>query len=79
MYYWHSELIVKYIICFRTLLQQGVSEPVFDGNLIYKFKIIERKPNIRDEFKAIIKHKRVVYNMDIMRQSSCLVLNQITV
>ena len=79
MYNSNSELIVTYTICVRTLLQQVVSEPVFYGDLIYKFKTIERKPKIRDGFKAIIKHKRVVNDMDIMRQSSCLVLNQITV
>ena len=28
-YYPHSELIVKYSICLKTLLQQGISEPVF--------------------------------------------------
>ena len=28
-YYGHSELIVKYNICLKTFLQQGISEPVF--------------------------------------------------
>ena len=30
--YRHSELIVKCSICLKTLLQQGISEPVFYGN-----------------------------------------------
>ena len=36
-------------------------------------------PNFSDQFKKIIKrYKRVGYNMDIMRQSACLVVNPIT-
>ena len=33
-YHRHSELIVKYNIGLKTLLQQGISEPIFYGNLI---------------------------------------------
>ena len=39
-YHRHSELIVKYNIGLKTLLQQGISEPIFYGDLIYKFKRI---------------------------------------
>ena len=59
-----------------TLLQQGISgisEPVFYGDLVYKFKRIVGKPNLSNQFKKIIKrYKRVGYNMDIMRQSAYL-------
>ena len=79
-YYRHSELIVKYNIGLKTLLQQGISEPIFYGDLVYKFKRIVGKPNFSDQFKKIVKrYIRVGYNLDIMRQSSCLVLNPITV
>ena len=79
-YYRHSELIVKYNIGLKTLLQQGISEPIFYGDLVYKFKRIVGKPNFSDQFKKIVKrYIRVGYNMDIMRQSACLVLNPITV
>ena len=38
------------------------------------------KPNFSDQFKKIVKrYIRVGYNLDIMRQSACLVLNPITV
>ena len=37
MYYQHSQLIVKYNICLKTLLQQGISEPVIYDDLFYKF------------------------------------------
>ena len=39
-YYRHSELIVKYNIGLQTLLQQGILEPIFYGDLVYKFKRI---------------------------------------
>ena len=79
-YHRHSELIVKYNIGLKTLLQQGISEPIFYGDLVYKFKRIVGKPNFSDQFKKILKHYiRVGYNLDIMRQSVCLVLNPITV
>ena len=79
-YHRHSELIVKYNIGLKTLLQQGISEPIFYGDLVYKFKRIVGKPNFSDQFKKIVKrYIRVGYNLDIMRQSACLVLNPITV
>ena len=55
-------------------------EPIFYGDLVYKFKRIVGKPNFSDQFKKIVKrYIRVGYNLDIMRQSACLVLNPITV
>ena len=79
-YHKDSELIVKYNIGLKTLLQQGISEPIFYGDLVYKFKRIVGKPNFSDQFKKIVKrYIRVGYNLDIMRQSACLVLNPITV
>ena len=62
------------------LLQQGISEPIFYGDLVYKFKRIVGKPNFSDQFKKIVKrYIRVGYNLDIMRKSVCLILNPITV
>ena len=67
-YYRHSELIVKYNIGIKTLLQQGISEPIFYGDLVYKFKRIVGKPNFSDQFKKIVKrYIRVGYHLDIMR------------
>ena len=39
-YHRDSELIVKYNIGLKTLLQQGISEPIFYGDLVHKFKRI---------------------------------------
>ena len=79
-YHRHSELIVKYNIGLKTLLQQGISEPIFYGDLVYEFKRFVGKPNFSDQFKKIVnRYIRVGYNLAIMRQSACLVLNPITV
>ena len=52
-FYRDSELIVKYIIGLKTLLQQGISEPVFYGDLVYKLKRIAGNPSFSDQFKKI--------------------------
>ena len=62
------------------LLQQGISEPILYADLVSKFKRIVGKHNSSDQFKKIIKHYiKVWYNLDVMRQSACLVLIPITV
>ena len=70
----HSELTVKYNTGLKTLLQQGILEFIFYGDLVYKFKRIVSKPNFSDQFKKIIKcYIKFGYNLDAMRQSACLV------
>ena len=79
-YHRYLELIVKYNTGLKTLLQQGISEPLFYGDLVYKFERIVGKPDFRDQFKKIVKrYIRVGYNLDIMLQSACLVLNATTI
>ena len=67
-----TQLIVNYNIGLKTLLQQDISEPIFYGDLVYKFKIIVGNPNFSDQFKKIIKRyqKKVGYNLDMMRLSA---------
>ena len=48
-YHRHSELIVKYNIGLKPVLQQGISEPIFYGDLVYKFKRIVGKSNFSDQ------------------------------
>ena len=56
-------------------MQQGISEPKFYDDLVYKLKRIVGKPNFSDQFKKIVKrYIRVGYSLDIMRPSACLVL-----
>ena len=44
----NSALIVKYNVGLKTLLQRGISEPIFYVNLVYKFKRIVEKSNFSD-------------------------------
>ena len=77
----HYELVSKFNVRLKTLLHQGLSEPEFYGDLVYKIK----KKNVgRADFsdqlkKNIVRYKRIGYNINIMRQSACLVCNPITV
>ena len=61
-------------------MQQGISNPEFYGDLLYKFEKIIGNPNFSDLFKCIVNgFKRAGYTLDIMRQTACLVFNQIMV
>ena len=42
----HFELMPKHNVGLKTLLQKGLSEPKFYGDLIYKFRKIVGKTNI---------------------------------
>ena len=83
-YHRHSVLIVKYNIGLKTSATRHIrtpgSEPIYYGDLDYKFKRIVGKPNFSDQFKNIIKrYIKVGYNLDVMRQSACLFLDIIAV
>ena len=48
--------------------------------LVYKFKKIRGMTDFSDQFrKIIIRYKSLGYNLNVMRQSVCLVINPITV
>ena len=46
----------QYNIGLRTLLQQGISEPVFYGELVYIFKRIAGNPYISDQLPCFVIH-----------------------
>ena len=76
----HYELISKFNVGLKSLLNQGLSEPEFYGDLVYKFKKIRGMTDFSDQFrKMIMRYKRIGYNLNVMRQSACLVINPITV
>ena len=63
-------MIEKYHVSLkRKLMQQGICNPEFYGDLVYKFKKIIGNPNF----------KRAGYSLDILRQTVCLVFNPIMV
>ena len=76
----HYELISKFNVGLKSLLHQGLSEPEFYGDLVYKFKKIRGMTDFSDQFRKIImRYKRIGYNLNVMRQSACLVINPITI
>ena len=71
----HYELISKFNVGLKSLL-----ELEFYGDLVYKFKKIRGMTDFSDQFRKIImRYKRIGYNLNVMRQSACLVINPITV
>ena len=73
----HSGLIEKYNVNLRKLLQQGISEPEFYGDLVYRIRKIVGKSNFSEQFRKLInRYKRIGYNPYIMRQTACLVMNR---
>ena len=64
----------------KTLLLQGLSEPEFFGDLVYKFRKIIGKNDFPYHFKKIVvRYKKIGYNINVMRQTACLVFNPIKV
>ena len=76
----HFELISKFDVGLMTLLREGLSEPEFYGDLVYKFKKLKGRNDFSFRFRKIItRYRRMGYNLNVMRQSACLVFNPITV
>ncbi|MCG8117959.1 MAG: hypothetical protein N0E45_21745 [Candidatus Thiodiazotropha endolucinida] len=76
----HYQLISKFGVGLNRLLLQGMSQPEFFGDIIYKLRKIKGKPNFSDQFQKIIKrYKRIGYDINAIQQSACIVFDPITV
>ena len=76
----HFDLVPKYNIGLKTLLLQGLSEPEFYGDLMYKVRKITGKYGFPYHFqKMIVLFKKIGYNIDVLRQTACLVVNSVKV
>ena len=76
----HNKLVSKFNVGLKSLLHQGLSEPEFYGDLVYKFKKIRGMTDFSYQLrKFIMCYKRIGYNINVMQQSACLVINPITV
>ena len=70
----------NYKVGLKTLLQQGISEPEFYSNSVYRFRTIVGNSNFSEQVRKLINHyKRIGYSLDIMWQTACLVINRIIV
>ena len=64
----------------KTLLLQGLAEPEFYSDLVYKFRKIIGKYDFPYKFKKIIVlYKKIGLNIDVLRQTACLVVNPVKV
>ena len=73
-------LFSKFQVGLKSLLRQGLSEPDFYGDLVYKLKKIVGSNNFSAQFIKIISHyKKIGYNINVLQQTACLVVNPITV
>ena len=61
-------------------VRQGLSEPDFYDDLVYKLKKIVGSNNFLAQFiKIISNYKKIGYNINVLKQTACLVVNPITV
>ena len=76
----HFDIVSKYNVGLKTLLLEGLSEPEFYGDLLYKFRKIIGKNDFPYHFKKIIiRYKKIGYNVDVLQQTACLVVKPIKV
>ena len=76
----YFDLISKFQVGLKSLLRQGLSEPDFYGDLVYKLKKNVGSNNFSAQFIKIISHyKKIGYNINVLQQTACLVVNPITV
>ena len=79
-YHRHSGLVVGCGVGLKALLQQGVSELIFYGDLVCGFGRIVGKSSFGDQFRGIV-GRCMGYGcgLDVVRRSACLVLGPVLV
>ena len=74
------DIVSKYNVGLKTLLLQGLSEPKFYRDLMYKFRKIISKTAFPYQFKKVIVcYKKIGYNIDVLLKTACFVVNPIKV
>ena len=76
----YFDLISKFQVGLKSLLREGLLEPEFYGDLVYKLKKIVGSNNFSAQFIKIISHyKKIGYSINVLQQTAYLVVNPITV
>ena len=76
----YYDLLSKFQIGKNSLLRQGLSEPECYSDLVYKLKKIVGSNNFSAQFiKIITYYKKIGYSINVLQQTTCLVVNPITV
>ena len=69
----------NYNVGLKTHLLQDLSEPEFYDELVYKFRKLIGKNDFPYHFKKIlVRYKTIGYNIYVLQQTACLVVNPIT-
>ena len=77
---WHREEEPLNQVGFKSPLRQGLLEPDFYGDLVYKLKKIVGSYSFSAQFIEIISHNRKIgFNINVLQQAACFVVNPITV
>ena len=76
----YYDLISKFHVELKSLLRQGLLEPDFYGDLLYKLTKVVGSNSFSAQFIKIISHyKKIGYNINVLQQTACYVVNPITV
>ena len=71
---------MEYQVGLKSLLRQGLSEPEFYGDLVYRLKKSVGSHNFSAQFiKIISQYKKIGYIINVLQQTACLVVNPIAV
>ena len=70
----------KYNVGLKALLLQGLSEPEFYGDVVYKIRKIIGNNDFPYHFKkVIVRYKKIGCYIDVLQLTACLVVNPIKV
>ena len=73
----HFDLVSKFTVEFKSLLQKGLSKLEFYSDLVYKFRKIYACNNLSTQFrKIILRYIKIGYNINAIRQTSCMVFRR---
>ena len=76
----YNDLMSEYQVGLKSLLRQGLSESEFYGDLVYTLKKVAGSNIFSAQFVKTISHyKKIGYNINVLLQVECLVVNPITV
>ena len=75
----YYNLKAKFQVGLKSLLRQGLSEPDFYCDLVYKLKKIFGSNNFSGHIIKIISHyKKIGYSINVLQQTACSMFNPIT-
>ena len=60
-------ILEKYNVGLKKLLQQGISDPVFYGDIVYRFRKNVGKSIFFETIQKVLSVIKIVYNIDISR------------